>query len=164
MSIKYFEKLLKSPRSSNDTSRLGYSSTKEGESSKTAEERNNKGKNNKPTYHFCGKRDIHIMYVETRIPISMISLRMQTIVISARNKDIKHMNVELRLSRHLDLKVTATIARSMDIEPLNANQSLCVHQINKQRHQAMKITTIGITTLGIAVITIKNMDMLLKIA
>ena len=56
MSIKYFEKLLKSPRSSNDTSRLGYSSTKEGESSKTTEERINKGKNNKPAYHFCGKK------------------------------------------------------------------------------------------------------------
>ena len=34
--IKYFEKLLKSPRSNNDTSRLGYASTEEGESSKVA--------------------------------------------------------------------------------------------------------------------------------
>ena len=52
--IKYFEQLLKSPRSSNDTSGLGYTNTKEGESSKTTEERNNKGKNTKPTYHFYG--------------------------------------------------------------------------------------------------------------
>ena len=54
--IKYFEQLLKSPRSSNDTSRLGYTSIVEGESSKTSEERNDKGKNSKPTCHFCGKK------------------------------------------------------------------------------------------------------------
>ena len=110
------------------------------------------------------RKDIHLMYVEVRMPISMINLRVQVIVINARNKDIKHMNVEPRLSRHQDLKVTATIARSMDIEPLNADQSLCGHQINQQSHQEMKITTIGITTPGIVVITVKNMDMLLKIA
>ena len=40
--IKHFEQLLKSPRSSNDTSGLGYTSTEEGESSKTAEERSDK--------------------------------------------------------------------------------------------------------------------------
>ena len=50
--IKYFEKLLNSPRSSNDTSGLGYTSIEEGESSKTTEERSDKGKNSKPTYHF----------------------------------------------------------------------------------------------------------------
>ena len=55
-SIKYFEKLLKSPRFSNDTSGLGYTSTEEGESSKIAKQRNAKGKNSKPTCHFCGKK------------------------------------------------------------------------------------------------------------
>ena len=55
-SIKYFEQLLKSPRPSNDISGLGYVITEEGESSKTTEERNNKGKNTKPTGHFCGKK------------------------------------------------------------------------------------------------------------
>ena len=50
--IKYFEILLRSPRSNNDTLGLGYTSTKEGESSKVAEERNIKGKNSKPTCHF----------------------------------------------------------------------------------------------------------------
>ena len=47
--IKYFEQLLKSLRSSRDTTGLGYISTKDGESSKTAKERNNKGKNSKLT-------------------------------------------------------------------------------------------------------------------
>ena len=74
------------------------------------------------------------------------------------------MNVGLGLSKHQNLKVTATTARSMDIEPLNVDQSLYGHQINQQRQNAMKITTIGITTPGIAVTTIRNMDMFLKIA
>ena len=36
--IKYFEQLLRSPRSNNDISRLGYTSIEEGESSKSAKE------------------------------------------------------------------------------------------------------------------------------
>ena len=54
--IKYFEKLLKSPRSNNDVVGLDYTSTKEGESSKVAKERNIKGKNSKPICHNCGKK------------------------------------------------------------------------------------------------------------
>ena len=49
--IKYFEKLLKYPRANNDTSGLGYTSTKEGESSKTAKERSKKA-----SCHFCGMK------------------------------------------------------------------------------------------------------------
>ena len=54
--IKYFEKSLRSPRSNNDTFGLGYTNTKEGESSKSAKERNNKGNNYKPTCHNNGKK------------------------------------------------------------------------------------------------------------
>ena len=54
--IKYFKKVLKYLRSNNDTSGLGYTSTEEGESSKTTKEMNDKGKNSKPTYHFYGKK------------------------------------------------------------------------------------------------------------
>ena len=54
--IKNFEQLLKSPRSSNDTAGLDYTSTKEGESSKTKEERSDKGKKTKSTFHFYGKK------------------------------------------------------------------------------------------------------------
>lgn len=54
--IKYFVQLLRSPRHNNDTSGLGYTSTKEGESSKVAKERNIKGKNSKCTCHNCGKK------------------------------------------------------------------------------------------------------------
>ena len=53
--IKYFEKLMRSPRSNNDTFGLGYTSTEEGELSKSGEERSNKSKNSKPTCHNCGK-------------------------------------------------------------------------------------------------------------
>jgi len=54
--IKYFEQLLKSPRPSNGTLGLGYTNTEEEESSKTTEERSDKGKNTKPTCHLCGKK------------------------------------------------------------------------------------------------------------
>ena len=46
---------MRSPRSNSDTSRLGYTSTEEIESSKNGEERSNKGKNSKCTYHNYGK-------------------------------------------------------------------------------------------------------------
>ena len=45
---------MRSARSNNDTTRLGYTSTKEGESSKSGEKRSNKCKNYKPTCHNCG--------------------------------------------------------------------------------------------------------------
>ena len=54
--IKYFKQPLKSPRSGRDTTGLGYISTEEGESSKNVEERNIKGKNFKPTFHYYGKK------------------------------------------------------------------------------------------------------------
>ena len=53
--IKYFEQLMRSPRSNSDSSRLGYTSIEEGELPKSGEERSNKGKNSKPTCHNCGK-------------------------------------------------------------------------------------------------------------
>ena len=89
---------------------------------------------------------------------------MQIIVTYAKNRVIIHMIAEPELSRHQHLKVIAITARSMDIEPLSAGQSLCGHQINQQRHQVMEITTIGITTPEIDVITVRNMDTLLRIA
>lgn len=55
------------------------------------------------------------------------------------------MSEGLELSGHQDLKVTATIARSMDIEPLNVDQILCGHKINLQSQKVVEITTIGTT-------------------
>ena len=54
--IKYFEKLMRSPKSNNDTFGLRYTSTEEGESSKSAKKRNIKGKDSKPTCHNYGKK------------------------------------------------------------------------------------------------------------
>ena len=48
--MRYFEDLLWSPRSTNDTSRLGYE--KRGESSSNEEKKNTKGR---PTFHHYGK-------------------------------------------------------------------------------------------------------------
>ena len=57
---------------------------------------------------------------------------------------------------------TATIARNMDIEPLNANQSLCGHQINMQEDTTMHIITIGITIQDKVVTIVKSMDIYLR--
>ena len=59
---------------------------------------------------------------------------------------------------------TATIVRSMDIEPLSIDQSLCGHQINIQEETTMHTITIGTTTQGKVVTIVKSMDIYLKIA
>ena len=110
------------------------------------------------------RRVIHPMYVEARIPISMASPKIQVTATYAKNRVIIHMTAEPEHSRQQDLKDIVTIARNMVIEPLSADQSLCGHQINQQRHQAIEIIIIGITTPGLAVTIVRNMDMLLKIA
>ena len=46
---------MRSHKSNSDITRLGYTSTEEGEPSKSGEKRRNKGKNYKPTCHNCGK-------------------------------------------------------------------------------------------------------------
>ena len=95
--------------------------------------------------------------------INMTNLRTWVTITSVINKVIKHKIAGLELQGHQDLKVTTTIARSMDIDPLNVDQSLCGHQTNQNRPKIMDITTIGTTTLGIAAITIRNMDTFLRI-
>ena len=63
-----------------------------------------------------------------------------------------------------DLMVTATIAKSMDIELLSVDQSLCGHLIILQGEITMHTTTIGTTIQGKVVTTVKNMVMFLKTA
>ena len=58
--------------------------------------------------------------------------------------------------------VTATIARSMDIEPLSADQSLCGHQISMQEETTMLTITIGTTTQGKVVTIVRSMDIYLR--
>ena len=57
--------------------------------------------------------------------------------------------------------VTTTIARSMDIEPLSVDQSLCGHQINIQGETTMHTITIRTTIQGKVVTNIKNIVMFL---
>ena len=47
---------MRSPRSNSDTTGFGYTSTAEGESSKSGEKMNITGKKSKPTCHFCSKK------------------------------------------------------------------------------------------------------------
>ena len=59
--------------------------------------------------------------------------------------------------------VTTTIARSMVIDALNVDKSLCRHKINNQRPKSMEITTIGTTILDRVVTTIRSMGIFLRI-
>ena len=52
----------------------------------------------------------------------------------------------------------------LDIEQLNAKPSQTRNLKSQATHQEMVILMIGIITKGIVSITIKNMDMILKIA
>ena len=63
------------------------------------------------------------------------------------------MNARLEPQMYLNLKDTATTIRSMDIENLNVD-------LSQHGHQTL---TLGITTQDIAVTTIKNMDISLRI-
>ena len=60
--------------------------------------------------------------------------------------------------------VIATIARSMDIEPLSVDQSLCGHQTSMQEETTMHTITIGTTTQGKVVTIVKNMVIYLRTA
>ena len=58
--------------------------------------------------------------------------------------------------------VTTTIARSMDIDPLSVDQSLCGHQISMQKEITMHTITIGTTIQGKVVTIVKSMDIYLR--
>ena len=58
--------------------------------------------------------------------------------------------------------VTTTIARSMVIEILSVDQSLCGLKTNQKRLKAMDITTIRTTILARVVTTVNNMDTFLR--
>ena len=75
------------------------------------------------------RKDILLMCAGVR----MQNLKIWVIVISAIRKVIRHMNARQEPCIDQDLKVTTTTAKSMDIEPLNADLSLCGHQTNQQR-------------------------------
>ena len=47
---------MKSPRPAHDILGLGYTNTEIGESSKSGKQRSDKGKDPKPTCHYCNKR------------------------------------------------------------------------------------------------------------
>ena len=94
--------------------------------------------------------------------VSMSNLRIWVIFISAKRNFIRHMNAKPKLCMHRDFKVTTTIVRNMDIEPLNADPNPCGHQISQQEKEAMDTFIIGITTQDKVVIIIKNMDISLR--
>ena len=96
--------------------------------------------------------------------ISMTNLKIWVTIISAISKAIRNMNGKLEPCIHQDLKFVATTVRSMDIELLSVDLSLCGHQTNQKRQEIMDISTIGTTTLGRDVTIVKSTDTSLRIA
>ena len=94
--IKHFEQLIKSPRSSNDTSGLGFTSTEEGETSKSVKERSDKGKNTKPLVISVVKRDTLLMYAGVGRPINRTNPRTRVTVTNATSRDTRHKSVGSR--------------------------------------------------------------------
>ena len=72
---------------------------------------------------------MQLMSPEERMEIKFLSRFSKVNVTSARNKDINHMNANLRTLAHRISMVIAIIARSLDIENLNTDLSLHGHQI-----------------------------------
>ena len=77
----------------------------------------------------------------------------------------KHLTQDCKTkTMRTNLMVTATIAKRMDIELLSVDQSLCGHLISLQGETTMHTTTIGTTTQGKVVTTVRNMVMFLRTA
>ena len=98
------------------------------------------------------------MFVGVKGPINTIHIKIKDIVISATRKDMWHKNVDLKSQGNKDLKDIVILVRSMDIEPLSVDQSLCGHQINMQEEKTMHTITIVTTTQGKVVTIVKSMD------
>ena len=74
------------------------------------------------------------------------------------------MNEKLRTLSHKDLMVIAKIVKIMDIEHMSADPSPNGHPTRKPRHLSKVTRMIRITTQGIVVTIVKNMDTFLRIA
>ena len=74
------------------------------------------------------------------------------------------MNVEKGPCMCQDLKVTTTIVRNMDIDPLNADPNPCGHQTSQQKKEVIDTSIIRIKILRKFVIIVKSMDTSLRIA
>ena len=126
--IRYFEQLLKSPKSRKDTTGLGYVSNEEGESSKVAKERNTKLRTLNLHVIIVERRDIHLMFAGVRKKMIIQRQSSWHTIKNARSKDIRHKNVGPKSKGYQNLKDTVTAIRSMDIKHLNADPRLHGHQ------------------------------------
>ena len=124
---------MRSPRSNNDTSRMGYTSIEEGESSKSVEERSKNGKNSKPTCHNYGKKG-HTTYVCRRKIVNYnVKQKIMGHYHMCKKKVIRHMNSKPRPCTLKDLKDAIITIKIMDIDLLNADPNPIGHQTSIQK-------------------------------
>lgn len=74
------------------------------------------------------------------------------------------MNADSRSLVHKSSMGIATIVRSLGIEKINVNTSPTRHQTSQAMNLRKVTLMIGIMIPGIVVVTIKNMDIFLRIA
>ena len=160
--VKYFEDLMRSPRGMNDTTRLGYNSTtKKGESSKSGEQRNEKGKH---TCYYSGK------------------LGHTTNVCRSKNvnqgpkQNAKGQCHKCKKQGHQTHECRSKSSNTQNFNGYCYNFHKFGHRenecrskpnqtlIGKENHLSKETLMIGITTQGIVVIIVKNMDTFLRIA
>ena len=80
--------MLKSPRSNNDTLGLGFTSIEVGETSKSVEQRSDKGKNSNPLFITIIRRGILLMFARVERSINRTHPKVKGIVTSVTYKDI----------------------------------------------------------------------------
>ena len=83
--------------------------------------------------------------------------------VKIRRKDNRCTKATSRHLLHKDSMDIVLIAKSLDIEQVNADPNKTRHLTSLVTHQEMVILMIGTITQGIVATTIKNMDMFLKI-
>ena len=138
--------------------------TEECETSKSFEQRSDKGKNSKPTCHFCNKKGHTMNVCRSRKINQQNTPKIKGYCHKYNMQGHLTQDFKTKVLGHQDLMVTTTIAKSMDIELLSADQSQCGHLISKQGETTMHTTIIGTTIQSKVVTSVKNMVMYLRIS
>ena len=86
--IKHFEQLLKSPRSNNDTSGLGFTALKKVKHQRVLKKEVKKVRTQNPIVITIIRKGILVMFVGVERPISITHPKVKDIVTNATSKDI----------------------------------------------------------------------------
>ena len=92
-----------------------------------------KGRNSKPTCHFCGKKGHTANVCQRKFINQDVMPKNMTNFHKCNKQGIMHMNAEPRPCIHKDLKDIAMIVRNVAINLLNVDPKPCGDQTSQQR-------------------------------